>query len=775
MKPYCTVICHAAPLLAGLVAIALAADAANDTTFLEATTVTAQATVASSEAGFAEQFRKPPASCRILKINHGWPADEAGRNAYVASLREGGFGGVVSNANFSDGYVTNPGNWDALRGGIAATRGQGLDLWLYDEAGYPSGRAGGLVLKDHPEREARALLATRSAIVGPGPVSLQCPPGRLVLARAFPVTADGGIALAGAVDLPPAVDGQFTWTVPEGRWQLLAVSEDRLFDGSQVDFSGVPGHAPYVSLLDPEVVSAFIETTHEAYARELGSDLGRLFVSTFTDEPSLIADYYARPMPWSPIAWHPVLETRFAARTGRHPMDDLPWLFLDGPGAARTRYAFWRSVADQLRENYFGRIHTWCRAHQIPSGGHLLLEEDIRFHVPLYGDFFACQREMDVSGTDVLHCDPARAPWETARLVSSAGELEGHTLVMSETSDFEEMWANPPRPVTVAQFRGTINRLLLGGINRFNTYSPFRGLTAGDLKTLNEWTGRGCLALTGGVRNASIAVLYPVETAWIRFKPSCHGFQEAGPMAERLAQTFYQVSNLLFVNRREFSHIDSRTIAEASVGTPELRFRDLAFGVVILPDTDTLPEAAWEQLARFWEAGGVVIAAGARPLNSESEFPSAAAQACGARVFGEGGDLNTPSWVESPAGGIGIYLPPARIHELPAIIDVVLGPDIIVSDPAAPLRITRRIINGRDVFLVINDSPEPWQGTVAFGQPAQAGELLDLATGTITPLPDPTRADLVLEGRGATVLRLSQVGRVPRRGGQDHREPPGPR
>ena len=346
--------------------------------------------------------------------------------------------------------------------------------------------------------------------------------------------------------------------------------------------------------------------------------------------------------------------------------------------------------------------------------------------------------------------------------MSSAGELEGKTLVVSETSDFEEMWANPPRPVSVAQFRGTINRLLLGGVNRFSTYSAFRGLGPADLNALNQWTGRASLALTGGVRNASIGVLYPIETAWTRFKPSRQGISEAGPLAERLARVIGQVNDLLYQNRREFSQIDSRTIVEARAAAGELRLRNLAFQVVVLPDTDTLPVAGWQQLQRFWEAGGVVIAAGARPANSESEFPSPAARACGARIFGDGGDPGKPSWVRSPRGGIGVYLPPTRIHEMPAVLDAILGPDIIVGDPAAPLRITRRLIDGRDVYLAINDSPEPWRGTVAFGQRSPAGELCDLATGTVTPLPDPTRVDLALEGWGAAVLRLSRASRVPR-------------
>lgn len=872
---------------------------------------------APSDSEFADQFKSPPASCRILKINHGWPDSEAARNAQVAALLKGGFGGFVNSIKFGDGYVTNPKNWDAMRGGIAAMRQAGLDLWLYDEAGYPSGRAGGLVLAGHPEREAHALLATtqgsaitfdglkniapqakasasstdpngggyapknvidkkndpadwhhwannpagdpaspdkpvwvqlewekpmpvkqvvfytmkgyeaqdytieywdggdwrlfadadvrgnvsvmrRHVAVQPvttdkirllgkkGPArqpgsfrvveleafefvgdqgesfSLAVPPGKLLFARAFHLNKDGGIELPDAIDLPAPVGGTITWTAPVGRWQLLAVSEDRLFDGSQVDFSGVPKHSPYVSLLDPDAISAFIQITHERYAEELGNDLGKTFVSTFTDEPSLIADYYAQAMPWSPIAWHPILATEFAKRTGRQLSAELPWLFLDGPGAARTRYDFWQTVAEQLRENYFLRIRTWCRAHHIPSGGHLLLEEQINHHVPLYGDFFACQREMDVQGIDELSLNPAQAPWHIARMASSAGELEGNTLVMSETSDFQEMWANPPKPVSVEQFRGTINRLMLGGVNRFNSYSKFRDLSETNLNALNRWTGRGCLALTGGSRNARIAVLYPIQTAWPRFKPSHQGVRDAGPLMDRLVSIIWQVNNLLYDHQREFSYLDTRTLVEAEANHAELAYKNLAFSVVVLPDTDTLPAAAWKNLERFWKNGGVVIAAGSRPLNSESEFPSATAQACGDRLFGKSKDSAAPSWSANAKGGLGIYLPPDRVQELPAILDAVLTRDLTISDPAAPVRITRRAIAGRDVFLVINDSPNPWHGTVTFGQPARAGELLDLANGKIAPLPNPAQAALTLDGWGATILRLDQVGHVSR-------------
>jgi hypothetical protein len=91
-----------------------------------------------------------------------------------------------------------------------------------------------------------------------------------------------------------------------------------------------------------------------------------------------------------------------------------------------------------------------------------------------------------------------------------------------------------------------------------------------------------------------------------------------------------------------------------------------------------------------------------------------------------------------------------------------LGPDIEVGSTAVPLRLARRAIDGRDVFLLINDSPDRWRGSVTFGLPARAGELLDPATGSIRPLPDSGNVGLDLDGWGAVILRLDGVARVPR-------------
>ncbi|UCC64004.1 MAG: hypothetical protein JSV36_02795, partial [Anaerolineae bacterium] len=67
-----------------------------------------------------------------------------------------GLGGIVCNVDFAD-YMASEEHWATLVRAVEAARDAGLVVWLYDEEGYPSGAAGGLVLKADPAFEALVL------------------------------------------------------------------------------------------------------------------------------------------------------------------------------------------------------------------------------------------------------------------------------------------------------------------------------------------------------------------------------------------------------------------------------------------------------------------------------------------------------------------------------------------------------------------------------------------------------------------------------------------
>lgn len=715
-----------------------------------------------ARAGWEERFAQPPAEARILKIIHNWPDPPETQDQLIGRLHAQGFGGVVCNVSF-DQYLESDAKWNAFVRAVNEAKKAGFALWLYDERGYPSGNAGGITLRDHREWEARGLLIADTETQG-GPVTLELPPGKLVLAAAFAVR-DSAIDMDHKIDLAAQVqERKLDWQAPAGRWHVMAVTEDRLYEGTHAE-GNLHAKIPYINLLQPEPTARFVDVTYGGYAKHLGDNLGKYFMATFTDEPSLMS-LFLRPMPYRPLPWASNLPGEFQKRRG-YALDTalLPALVADaGPAGAKIRYDFWLTVGELVSENYFGRIQIRCRQYNVPSGGHLLAEEGLIGHVPLYGDFFRCIRRLDAPSIDCLTSVPPEVPWFIARLLSSAAELEGRPLVMSETSDHSQHYRpagdqRPRRVVTEAGIRGTCNRQIVAGINCITSYYSFEGLADEQLRRLNEWVGRCCTALRGGHQVTDIAVLYPVESVWTKFVPSRQWTSEAAAAA-RIESLYRTAAESLYAAQRDFTFIDSRALKEAAVRannhSPLLVHGQLRWRVVVLPGVDTLPLAAWENLAKFVREGGVAIALGALPANSESEFPSARVQTLAREVFGEKTAGGEPQSHVNAAGGTGIFLPRGLESLLPVVLDSVLEPDVKVAEAKTPLRVTHRRLDDRDVYFVINDSAKPWTGQVTFSA-AGTGERWNPATGQKEETLTDGAAKLSLEPYGAAFFRFTSV------------------
>ena len=717
-----------------------------------------------------ESFAQPPANGRILKIIHGWPDKAEAQDALIGTLQTQGFGGVVCNVSF-DQYLESEAKWEAFTRAVKAARQAGMAMWLYDERGYPSGNAGGITMRDHPEWEARGLLTADTETRG-GAVGLDLPPGKLVLAGAFPIR-DGQMQLAQKVDLAAQVrDGKLSWQAPAGCWRVLAITENRLYEGTHAD-GNLWAKIPYINLLLPEPTARFTEVTYGGYAKHLGDDLGQYFMATFTDEPSLMS-LFLKPMPYRPLPWASNLPVEFKRRRG-YALDAalLPALIAEaGPRTAKIRHDFWLTVGELVSENFFGQIQTQCRRHHVSSGGHLLLEESMVGHVTLYGDFFRCIRRLDAPSIDCLTSLPSEVPWQIARLLSSAAELEGRPLVMSETSDHSQRYRpagdqRPMRSVTEDEIRGTCNREIVSGVNCITSYYSFADLTPEQLRRLNEWVGRCCAALRGGHQVADIALLYPTESVWTKFVPSRHWTKDA-VAAQPIESICRSAAESMFASQRDFTFADSRALAEAKAQSGALAHGPLRWRAVVLPGTDTLPLAAWENLARFVRGGGAVIALGALPANSERDFPSARVRKIAKEVFGvDGAEAQFPLEPHSrtnSAGGVGIYLPRGLEDLLPVVLNGILEPDVEVAPAKSPVRVTHRRLDGREVYFLSNDSAKPWAGEARFAATGD-GERWEPATGRMVEAVKPNAARLELAPYGAAVFRFAAARPPARRAG----------
>ena len=707
----------------------------------------------------AERFAEPPPSARILRILHKQQDQPEAQDKVLQQLARQGFGGFAGNVSF-DGYVDDETKWPAFLRGVHMAKAAGMSLWLYDECGYPSGSARDLTLRSHPEWAARGLLVTETNVCG-GTVSFSLPPGKLVLAAALP-RRNGVVALDEARDLTASVVvGQLTWQVPEGEWYVVVMTDDLIYEGTHAAVS-LAFKKPYINLLMQEPTARFLEVNHDRYAEKLGNDLGQYYTATFTDEPSLMS-LWMRPMPYRVLPWSATLAAEFRKRSGNDLLPLLPALVAEaGPRGAKARYDFWNTVADLVSANFFGQIQTWCHTHKLASGGHLLMEEGMVGHVPLYGDFFRCARYLDAPSIDCLTSLPPEVPWSIARMISSIADLEERPVTMCEVSDHSQRYrpkgdARPVRLVTEDEIRGTCNRLVWGGINTLTSYYAFKDLTDEQLRRINTHIGRCQTMLAGGHQVSDIAVLYAIESVWPKFIPAYHGATSEAS-ARRIESVFDGVSSALYGANRDFTYVDSRALSDAKVKGDTLAHGKLKWRTLVLPATDTLPLEAWEKVAAFWHKGGIVIAVGALPANSGDQFPDPRVETIARQLFGTG---DGPCVTTNAAGGIGVLLPTGMTALVPRMLDTLLERDAASADSKAPVRVTHRRVDDHDVFFAINDSDTAWSGEIRFCGHGVT-ELWDPNTGVMTPLADGTKASVQLGPYGAMLFRAKEVG-APRR------------
>lgn len=674
-------------------------------------------------------FKNPPLEFRMNLNHHGFPLDDAGQVQMIEEHLADGYGGFTINAPYEH-YLTEKGMKATLRFAEKA-KAAGMELWLYDENGYPSGNAGDLVIKENPDWESMGLFFDDTIVHG-GWLKFNIPPGDPEKVMAYPME-NGLVDYKSGTDLSNRVkNGLLTWQVPKGEWSIFAVTKFILYDDFQVSKKPGGSSSPhYPSLMIPEATETFLRVNHQVYADYFGMDLGKYFTSTFTDEPSLMAVPFEWHS-WSVIPWQEILSATMVERYGYRPEERLVELFVDkGPAGQKARYEYFHTVADLMANNFFKPIKEWCEAHNFMSGGHLLLEETMMAHVPLYGDIMKCFREMHAPGVDILSCYPKFMPVHSPKLASSAMELVGGERVMSEPCPIMERFTLGDEP-PVDKVMGHLNMLMAGGVTDFNNYLRLTRANQEEKIAINEYVGRTVMLLRGGFTVSDVGVVYPIESLWTRFTPKplkvWDGFftdpnvtgwdtlAGGAPEAVLVEQTFRNSSRFMFNNRWEYSYLDSKAISDAKVEGGELVHGDLRWKAILLPAVSTLPMEAWDRLLQFVESGGILISLELMPENSESSFPDRTIQADFRDLF------------ETHENAI--FLNNWTPAELQEVLSDRIEPSVQLEDDLLPLRIAHREIEGKEVFYVINDSEEIVSTTITLNANGRLEEW-DPATGGI--------------------------------------------
>lgn len=457
-----------------------------------------------------------------------------------------------------------------------------MQLWLYDEGGWPSGSANGEVVQKDPSlgkgryEEREKVLAARNAYEKPVEVLI-----------AF------------------NEDGK---EVEEG---YLPEKEEKIYE--YVITFGHYTNMPYPDLLNPRTTGNFIAYTHERYREKMGDLFGEDFRVVFTDEPAIASSVYS-----------PDLEERFEERYGYSYIPFLPAIVSrkdQGEAGRQARIDYCDLCGELLLQRYFVPIREWCGKNNMLSAGHIGGEDETLGCVT-HGYMHAMRllRGLDIPGIDTIwrqifpKAKNGRANGTECanlffpRYASSAAYQTSCNSVLSES------YAIYGAGVTYDQMRYVLNFQGMRGVNLFNvmnlTYSldhhfmagarptfDYRMPGASDKRVFHEYAARVSYLMSVGRPVREVALYMPMHDFW------------AFGNAEYVAEAFERTGLELERSQVSFDLFDDdvmESCCEEALDRGTVEIGHAGYRELWIPPCERMPEHTIEYIERFVRGGGKV-------------------------------------------------------------------------------------------------------------------------------------------------------------------------
>ncbi len=568
-----------------------------------------------------------------LKIIHNFPypptatLDEkkATVTNYLLEIASRGFGGIVSNI-CTRNYLQDPEEQTVFAFIADECERLGLRLWIYDEDGYPSGGAGGLTIAENPDFEATAVVMVKSELPAGEAVTVDLPRGHqhFLYAATYACDRDGTLIPDGNGHYTPvfSVDCRYSTNPvilqnPTDTPALaLCFVRKRLYEGTH-SVHNVFQSRRYIDVTNRDAVAAFLRNTYDLYAKtvptHMNAGAGRItpkvgqIEAVFTDEPSLmgcyinkglyprtIRDPYDDEMPLYPVlTYGRDVENAYSSRYGRPLFPDLVSIFLGDTDSAKSiRYDYYTLLSDLYEESFFSQISDWCARNGISFSGHLLLEDDIRYHTVFEGNFFSLLRHMHFPGIDMLQSIPSMLCHSdfafTPKLVSSIARAYDRPHVMSEVSAHAQ-----GGNVTHDQMYASLCAQYALGVDIFTYYYGEFFMDPETYTRYNHALGRIDATMAG--RTVADALLYyPIETCQMHHRPSDTQYGTYTEAENNCKRGLMAIQNTLLDNQIDFDYADYDVLSRMTVcedGTLLSPHGD-RYAALILPPMEYTPAMA---------------------------------------------------------------------------------------------------------------------------------------------------------------------------------------
>lgn len=481
----------------------------------------------------------------------------------IAFLERKGFGGFIIHARsgLTAEYLGQ--EWmDAVALSIDEAKARGMQVWLYDDFGFPSGFAGGKLLR-REEYHDRYLTCRENDGFDAGALANYRREGN----RLRRVTEN------------------------EGTYRYIAVYEH--ISPSTAD------------ILDPAVTEAFLQETHERYYARFGAEFGKTVKGFFTDEPQ----YFRAGQPYTKM-----LAPFFRREYGMNFADGAALLFYECEGYETFRYRYWQALQTLFLDNYAKKVYDWCCAHGAMLTGHAF--EEMSPSAQLLGcagvmPFYLYEH---MPGIDWL--GRRAGDGISSRQVASVAAQTGRRDILTESFAGCGWDATPAELKQIAdfQFADGVNVLCdhlvplsMRGQRKYDYpafFHPVSPWVRAHFERFNRYFDRLGALLAGSEERVCTAVFHPVKSCYLFCK---RGAASAEP--EEIDASLRRVSAQLHQRGVAFHFLDeevaARLHAHAEGGV--LCVGACRYTHLIFPRTNSVTKHSARLLADFLAGGGKVL------------------------------------------------------------------------------------------------------------------------------------------------------------------------
>ena len=492
----------------------------------------------------------------------------------IRDMKEKGYGGFFMHAR--GGLLTEylSDDWfSAVRTCMDEAEKCGLTAWAYDEDGWPSGFAGGKLLKD--ERYYASFL-------------------RYEVKDEF----------------DPAAFATFLWDGKNEPVRTLTPQKN----GAKYHTIYRVYDKTYVDVMNASVTKEFVEITHGEYKRRLGKDFGTKMPGFFTDEPQ----YFRWATPWSDT-----FIEGFPKEYGYDARDHLLKLFVVCPGSREFRFDYFRLCNRYYTEHFVKVIYDYLHSSGAKLTGHSVEEAGVIGQMWTCGGIMPFYEYEDIPGMDWLG-RPIGNDISPKQVSSVAAQL-GKEQCLTETFACCG-WDVTPRDLkklTEWQFAAGINVMCqhlmaysIRGQRKKDYPASYSEHLAwyGEYKEYNDYFTRLGFALTRGEEVADVLLISPVHGGYLDFqRETADGFG-IGEIDAGYHKAVETLSNLQIGY-----HIGDEWLMEkyGSVRGNKLIVGKRAYSAVVLAKTDTVDKSTAKLLREFLAAGGKLLLLSGAPTRIE--------------------------------------------------------------------------------------------------------------------------------------------------------------